>query len=190
MHESEIELDRKIDAALATYSDPAESLNSSALAARVLATAREKQQGIQWWRWGLVAAVPALAALLILLYLPAKPKIEPVRLSMAAPPVVQQPVISPMPEKLPVSHTEVRTSHASHVAAPSQEPPKLDVFPTPRPLSEQEKLMVAFVQSAPQEAQKQAAQDSEPIQPITIADLTIPPLDPPAKDGAKTGDHK
>lgn len=189
MHKSEIELDRKIDAALATYADPAENINPSALAAKVLATGREQRQGIRWWRWGLVAAVPALAALLILLYLPAKLKMEPLRLSIAAPPV-PQPVVSLIPEKQPVSHTEVRTSHASHVAAPSEEPPKLDVFPTPRPLSEQEKLMVAFVQDAPQEAQKQAAQDSGPIQPIAIADLTIPPLDPPAKDGAKTGDRK
>jgi hypothetical protein len=184
MHESEIELDKKIEAALTTYADPAESLNSSALAARVLAAARDKQKGIQWWRWGLAATVPALAVLLIVLYFPAKPKMESVRLTASAPPP-HQIMVTP-PAKQMVSHTVIK----SRYVPPSHLQPKLDVFPTPRPLSEQEKLMVAFVQDAPQEAQKQAAQDSEPIQPITIADLTIPPLDPPAKDGAKTGDRK
>lgn len=186
MHE--YELNRKIDAALSTYADPAESLNPSALATCVLSAAKEKQQGIQWWRWGLAITVPALAVLLIVLYFPAKPKIEPVRLSASVPPP-RQIVAMPAPVKPVVPHSAIKVRYVPPTAQPSRQEPKLDVFPTPRPLSEQEKLMVAFVESAPQEAQKQAAQDSGPIQPITIADLTIPPLDPPAK-GAKTGDHK
>lgn len=185
MHESEIELDRKIDAALATYSDPAESLNSSALAARVLATAREKQQGIQWWRWGLVATVPALAVLLMVLFLPAKPKIEPVRLTASAPPP-HQIMVTSVPAKLMVSHTVVK----SRYVPPSHPQPKLDVFPTPAPLTEQEKLLVAFVQHTSPETQKQVLQSSGPIQPIAIADLIIPPLDSTEKESSKTGDRK
>ena len=184
MHESEIELAKKIEAALTTYADPAESLNSSALAARVLAAARDKQKGIQWWLWGLAATVPALAVLLIVLYFPAKPKMESVRLTASAPPP-HQIMVTP-PAKQMVSHTVIK----SRYVPPSHPQPKLDVFPTPAPLTEQEKLLVAFVQHTSPETQKQVVQSSGPIQPIAIADLIIPPLDSTEKESSKTGDRK
>lgn len=185
MHESEIELDKRIEAALATYADPEASVNPCALAARIVATAHKKQPNISWWQWGLAAAVPALAALLIVLHFPAKPKMEPVRLFASVPPP-HQIMTASAPQMPIVSHTVVKSRYVSR----SHPQPKLDVFPTPSPLTEQEKLLVAFVQHISPETQKQVAQDPEPIQPITIAELKIPPLDSTEKESSKKGDRK
>jgi hypothetical protein len=186
MHESDIELDRKIDAALAAYADPEASVNPSALAARILASAREEQQKARWWKWTLVIAAPALAALFVVLFLPAKPKELPARLSASAPTPAQI-MTTPATEKPVVSHTIVRARYSPPTIAKSQEPPKLDIFPAPAPLSEQEKLLVAFVQNAQKEAREEAVRDSGPIQPITIAKLKIPLLDPSEKENPETG---
>jgi hypothetical protein len=186
MQEPEIDLEKRINAALATYSDPAESIHPSALAARILATAREEQQKTRWWKWALAVAAPALAALLVVLFLPEKPKQLPVRLS-ASVPVPTQITTALAPEKPAVSHAIVKDRYTKHTIAKSPEPPKLDVFPTPAPLTEQEKLLVAFVQNVPKEEQKKVAQDSGPIQPITIAKLKLPLLDPSEKENPETG---
>jgi hypothetical protein len=187
MHESDIELDKKIEAALATYADPEASVNPSALAARILASAREEQQKARWWKWTLVIAAPALAALFVVLFLPEKPKEFPARLS-ASVPTPAQIMTAPATEKPVVSHTIAKARYSPHTTiAKSQEPPKLDIFPAPAPLSEQEKLLVAFVQNAQKEAREEAVRDSGPIQPITIAKLKIPLLDPSEKENPETG---
>lgn len=57
-------------------------------------------------------------------------------------------------------------------------PPKLRQFPSPRPLSQQEKRLLAFVRQAPRE-QVQAAvaqREQTAITALSIKDLDIPPL--------------
>jgi hypothetical protein len=66
--------------------------------------------------------------------------------------------------------------HTTHKPAPL---PKLDVFPTPRPLSPEEQAMVRFVATTPpseiQAMQKAQQQQDEPLH---IAAIVIQPLKP------------
>jgi hypothetical protein len=50
--------------------------------------------------------------------------------------------------------------------------PKLDVFPSPRPLSPEEQALVAFALRAPSEAKKAVVEDQQHWDdPIIVADL-------------------
>jgi hypothetical protein len=59
--------------------------------------------------------------------------------------------------------------------------PKLDVFPTPQPLSSQEEALVSFAAKAPErERESLIAAQQEEDAPLSIAAIEIKPLEPPA----------
>jgi hypothetical protein len=62
--------------------------------------------------------------------------------------------------------------------------PKLDVFPSPQPLSPEEKALVSFAARAP-EPVRQALIDAQTQAdaPLNIAAIEIQPLDPPDQGG-------
>ena len=76
--------------------------------------------------------------------------------------------------------------HSSHTAAAVrvQRLPKLDVFPTPQPLTPAEQALVAYVAHAP-EAERQSLVEAQKQldAPLTIAALEIKPLEPPEPGG-------
>ena len=56
-------------------------------------------------------------------------------------------------------------------------PPKLEVFPTPRPLTAEEQALVAFVRRAPPAVKKAVIEDQQHWDdPIIVADLRDPSL--------------
>jgi hypothetical protein len=56
--------------------------------------------------------------------------------------------------------------------------PKLDQFPAPRPLSEQEKLLLTFVAQTPTSEQKAILEEQQKSDgPLRIAALSIQPID-------------
>jgi len=152
------ELDLVLDAALAKYAavEPRAGLQERVLAS--LRAEQRKPQDHRWWRWGTAAALAAVVVVAIAVAL---------RSGKPAPVAVHQsplPVESPRAPETQVVHREgnsVAPRRPTHKAAATDAhspeivaaaTPKLDVFPSPQPLSEQEKMLESFVKRYPREA--------------------------------------
>ena len=190
-------VDQVVDASLRWY---ARTESRPGLEGRVLAGVRARQQAARRraaWTWALGTA--AMAALLTLLVVhPSRrqraqlPETTPARATvthgqkgtdrdyqLAAPTAAEiaRPLQPRMPRRLPRSATQ-----RSVETRPQQ-------FPTPRPLSEQEKLLVEYVKllkDSPAALAPEPDQDVEhdlDIPPITIASIKIEPLTLPEKIG-------
>ena len=153
------EMDRALDAALTRYAaEPRAGLEE-----RVLANLRaQAERGAEraWWRWGVLAVVAA--ALLIAVGLSG-------RLGNRTKPTTHVAVAAPAtdPARTNVAtngeqrEVRVRPGRAGRRAARNLTPdaivvaaaqPKLDQFPSPQPLSEQERALARYVSQFPQEA--------------------------------------
>jgi len=185
------DLDLLLDSALSTYADPGPD---SGLEQRVLAAvaAARVEQGAtakprrSWLPWAI--ALPVAAGLLILW--------------LAIPKVVHSPVTPPRtadnnkpvnaPFVSPPANPSQKLGHHSHPSGPAIHPapppqvahaapsPKLDVFPTPAPLSPEERALVTVADAgpaAPRQALIEAQQ--QPDAPLSVAALNIPPLAQP-----------
>jgi len=146
------ELDRTIDAALAKFAS-AEARDG--LEERILANLRtaDTQSAQRMWRhWGFTAALTA--ALIVAAAVEWRwnqPKLPPV--AMHPPPLKQAPVPdlanrdeNSAPRRRSMPHRRPRRSPERAIVVAG---PKLDVFPSPLPLSEQEKILAAYVAQYP-----------------------------------------
>lgn len=191
MHdESERECDALLDAALKSYAQAeGEDESVPAVTSRTMAAVRaadSQRKKATWAWWALpVAAVLVLAAVL----LPLRRHAQPVshasvsRMTQPAPPRSAQ--VEPPP-----SHAAVRrvSEHVQRKALVAPQPlPKLDVFPTPTPLSAEERALVAMAQRDPKQAEQALTMPEEKpstpleIKPLTIAAIEISPLNAPDK---------
>jgi hypothetical protein len=157
------ELDSTLDAALAKYAavEPRAGLEGRVLANLRAGGGREERRW--WWRWSVASAAVAITAVLI------------VATTLAwrsgtrrAPPIAHHPSTSgprvketgqvasnrgensdhqPAP-----GPTTRRVTHHAHAMIVASAPPKLDRFPSPQPLSEQEKILASYVEKYPEEA--------------------------------------
>jgi hypothetical protein len=154
------QLDRELDATLAKY---ATAEPRTGLEQRVLANLHAEQIRTaerSWWRWpalGVTAAAVIVVGFLVWRWE------KPARDITAHQPAVRadeqtethiatNDAVNPVrPAEPAVTTTPVRRSiHRPQVAVASE--PRLDHFPSPRPLSDEEKLLVRYVQDFPQEA--------------------------------------
>jgi hypothetical protein len=191
------ELDLLIDSVLSTYGDPGPD---SGLDQRVLArisSARASERVApasrrRWLPW--VVGLPVAAGLLLFFFL-AGPKTAspPTSVAKGMAQTQQVPIVT-APSEAASAHRSEPVSSNGHVpfnlrsrsgkqASRTVALPKLDVFPTPQPLTAEEQALVAFAVRAPEserrsfiEAQKQAEA------PLRIAAIEIPPLDSTDKD--------
>jgi hypothetical protein len=145
------DLDRVLDAALAKYAavEPRTGLEE-----RVLANLRSvKATGAHgaWWRWSLAAV--AVAAILLVAITLAWRSHTPSRPAIANHPTSTE-HRSAGPEKdvahhdtnvIPRRPRQTRRTHALGSAPVVAAVPKLDQFPSPHPLSEQEKILATYV---------------------------------------------
>lgn len=152
------DLDRELDAALASYADVEPR---AGLEQRVLARLERGERSRGWFTWAL--AIPALAALIIAVWW-ARPTEVP------APPPVIAARIPFVKRETPVVPTVTR--HRRRPAA--GELPKLAVFPSPSPLSEQERLLLAYVNRVG--TQSVATATARNADEIKIPELEIKPL--------------
>ena len=150
-------LDRELDAALAKYAavEP-----RAGLEARVLANLRADRARVPvraWWRWGAAVAVLVIAVALLWRWeKPSRPVVV-VHPTNTMQGVQEQPkqFVSNCAESSgvhSVSTTPARkiTRHTSPVVAAAV--PKLDQFPSPQPLTEQELALARYVHEFPHEA--------------------------------------
>jgi hypothetical protein len=185
MHERD-ELDRQIDSALATYAGADDGLEERILAR--IAKTQTAQPRSRAWMWAI--AVPAAACLLLLLALPRKSgivapesKSNATTQQVARAPAAMTAEAAPEPI-LPEATKRPREAHAraahESVKHPLPVPAKLEVFPTPQPLSPEEQALVTFVTQVP-EKQRKAVLDEEQNRavPLAIASMRIPPLATP-----------
>jgi hypothetical protein len=148
------DLDRTLDAALAKYAsvEPREGLEERILANMRAASTRDAQRA--WWNWGfaVLAAFLLLAAALVWQW--NKPTQAPIA---NHPSTLKQAPVAPdlahrdgnnVPQRSLPRRTARHQPEREVVAAN----PKLDVFPTPLPLSEQEKILAAYVSQYPKHA--------------------------------------
>jgi len=154
------ELDSMLDAALVKYAavEPRAGLEE-----RVLAHLREEQtrgadRGL--WRWGLAAAVVAVFVVAVAVAWRSGKPSQPVianHASVVMPsPKAPAVVVDARNEKgavRPRNRAAVhRSAHSSASAAVVAAVPKLDQFPSPQPLSEQEKILASYVEKYPEHA--------------------------------------
>jgi hypothetical protein len=150
------ELDRILDASLAKYAaiEPRTGLEE-----RVLATLRAERARLPdraWWRWSVLAAVAMMVIGVAILAWrsggPSHPVVadHPSSITEGQAEPRAQIVLSPTP----VQKAKVRRSHAPVVSRsqPNLRLPKLEQFPSPQLLSEQEKLLLAYVAEDPERA--------------------------------------
>jgi hypothetical protein len=192
------ELDLLIDSALSTYGDPGPDsgldqrvlarISSAHASARVAPAQRRR-----WLPWAI--GLPAAAGLLLFFLFLAGPKTAnpPTSVAEGMAQTQQVPNITAPAEPLPVLRQEPVPLIRHVLFRPPSRPgkqanrsaalPKLDIFPTPQPLTPAEQALVVFALRAPEserqsfiEAQKQAEA------PLRIAAIEIPPLDSPDKD--------
>ncbi len=187
MHDSRDELDRLVDSALANYADPGpESGLESRILSRI-AVEKVPASRRRWLSWAI--AVPATAALLvfILLWHPGtknSPSV-PQQSNMPHQPThsieaANQP--SSKPALILRGHAPLRKPRSRHkaLAAHSAPLPKLDVFPTPEPLSAQEQALVNFAAHASKsERESLVAAQEQADAPLHIAPIQIQPLQQP-----------
>jgi hypothetical protein len=155
------ELDRTLDAALAKYTavEPRAGLDERVLAN--LRAERTRTPERSWRRWGFAAAVLIIGAALA--WRTAKPS-HPVLVNR---PAETQPAPTQAPqtanaraETLRARVPPMQKQNRRPISAKPGAAPKLDAFPSPRPLSEEELALARYVRNFPSDA-KLVAQAQE-----------------------------
>jgi hypothetical protein len=176
------ELDRALDAALTKYSsvDPRAGLEE-----RILADLRAQPTASShaWWRWGLAGA---LAVMVIVAMAVAWRSGRTPHSQLASHPTnteqIRRPANPPeatASERL-LGNTPTRATHrggaiavrrsAPRARAIAEADPKLDVFPSPRPLSDEELALARYVRNFPSDA-KLVAQAQEASEREVLAKM-------------------
>jgi hypothetical protein len=174
-------LDRELDAALTQYAavEPRAGFDERILAN--LRAERERVPASSWWRWS--AALAAVAVVVLALAWRWNRQSPPVvrnhpSVSQPAQPATQtvsngvdtsvRPVVLEAP-RIAASPRKDAPRHAAHVTWASQ--PKLDQFPSPEPLSEQEKILRDYVTAFPEHAVLIARARTEAMRRDQIEDM-------------------
>jgi hypothetical protein len=188
------EIDLQLDSALSTYADPGahSGLEDRVVAALRAARTAENSPTPRRWRWlPWAIAIPIAASLLLLWFSTLKARHLPASQEQQA--RETRPATIPTrtsPSTAVRTHASARVKRPMHRAqAPSAVEvsksiprPKLDVFPTPQPLTAEERALVLVVTETPLPA-REALVEAERLDavPVRIAEIQIPPLEPPAQ---------
>jgi len=172
MPQTTLDFENELERAIATYADPVDAGHSQVLAARVAATVHARRQKLRWLM-GLTVAIPVLGCLLIVALLDSRLS-EP---QHRGPEIAAIPSTSPS-ATAPQAPSRSKLARRAILYPKPRQLPKLDQFPTPAPITEQERLLVQFVGRAPQHTQQLIAKtQKQSDEPLRIAELAIPKLD-------------
>jgi hypothetical protein len=150
-------LDRALDAALAEYADvePRAGLEDRILAN--LSAQERKSAAPIWWRWVAIGAVAVLVAVVALSFSSKRRELVSTPMPVTHESEKQTPVLSATTDSHPaIKHaasvpavSKNRPHHATLVATSA---PRLQQFPSPQPLSDQEKMLADYVAQFEQQA--------------------------------------
>lgn len=181
-------LDKILDAALSTYGDPGpdsgldKRVLSHLAAARAVPLLRPGRSAINRRRWlPRAIALPAAACLLLIFFMPKNAPLRSSQTKQASP----QPPFVAMRFEAPRTGSLYRKPQFQPVVRTAQPAPlpKLDVFPSPRPLTTEEQTLIVFISRASDSERKALIESQKQFQaPITIAAIRIPPLDQDTPD--------
>jgi hypothetical protein len=189
-NEKQDELDRVLDAALAKY---AAAEPRAGLEERVLANLRAERAPVPdraWWRWSVIAALAAVFLVALALRRSGRPS-DPVVANQPAgvggtaeSPATQ--VVSKdegnqayPQERKTIRRTGARRPRSGAVMVGN---PKLDQFPSPQPLSEQEKILRSYVAENPEQAVLLARAQTEELRQDQLEEMKAFPSGDPATD--------
>jgi len=189
------ELDSILNAALAKYAaiEPRAGLED-----RILANLQARQARVPdrvWWRWGVTGA---LAAVVVMVFALAwrSGKLSPpfvANHSSAAKQGHQEPATKATVHD---ERNEVGTpmritkaaAHRQHLAVAASNPPKLERFPSPQPLSEQEKMLQSYVAKYPEHAVLVARALTHAVTPDQLKGIQAFPVHTGAMDSEEPND--
>ncbi len=193
-----------IDRALRSYAEPGQVPETRVVLARVMERARASESRSRgWWMWGAVAAAGLAVVVLVGVLVLRGSRMHEIAGVAKVPGAVENIPQRLKPESSGQVHCTAeavplqserqgeravvgtaegvplqsrgRTRRESRAEAKS--PPKLEVFPTPRPLTAEEQALVAFVRRAPPAVKKAVVEDQQHWDdPIIVADLRDPSL--------------
>ncbi|MGD0697777.1 MAG: hypothetical protein ABSB82_23425 [Terriglobia bacterium] len=173
-------VDELLDAGLARYGNVTPR---PGLEGRILANVHAEQGGRAWFAWAGGLASGAVAAAVILgvlelphLRIPPPPPVPFVQRGAAT--NVLAPVVSPA-QPTHVPHGTLTPAHpVAGVTARTLAPePHLAQFPSPQPLTDQERLLIEYVRHTPAEILSARATESTVIPELEIKELEITPLE-------------
>lgn len=190
MHDSRNKLDRLLDSALADYADPGpdsglESRILSGIPTETHATPRHRR--LAW-----AIALPAAAILLLFIRIShpwthrTSTMPQQANVSHRSTPFIAT-VNHPRPQVAQTRNSDAllqkdRPRHKALAARPVPLP-KLDLFPTPQPLTPQERALVDFASHASNsERESLIAAQQQANAPLQISAIQIKPLPPPVPD--------
>jgi hypothetical protein len=181
MSDQENNLDRLIDAALATYADPGPASGLEArLMARIDAEREHQHRGFRWlWACGALAAA-ACTVLLIAPWRSASPHAAPRITARSERPEADAPSGTSVSQ--PGKPATAQLHKAGLHTTAHNAPPKLGVFPIPTPLTGEEQALVHFATRNSEAQVKSLMAVEQPVDaPIDIAAISIPPIKPPSE---------
>jgi len=176
-------LDREFDAALAKYAavEPRIGLEERILAN--LRAKRERRATNSWWRW---SAVAALSALLLVTGVFAWKSRRPAQ-NIAAhvlitsqtnahdgTPNAPQDGVAAFPSRKTGAGRQLKTPSRRAPAPVLASAPKLEQFPSPQPLSEQETILARYVTKFPEHAALIAQARTEELQRDSVEETGLP----------------
>jgi hypothetical protein len=173
-NEKQDELDRVLDAALAKYAVVAPR---AGLEERLLSSLRAEQARVPdraWWHW-IVAG--ALAAVIVAVMLVAWRSGRPQAPVIADHPSTPAPSVPPSGAQIASNSGAIRKSPLRR-SSPKVEiaaVPKLDQFPSPQPLSQQERILVNYVEQYPERSVLLARARSEALRQDQLEEMKALP---------------
>lgn len=174
-------VDDLLEASLSHYSSVTPR---AGLEGRVLAHSRAAQERRVRFLWAGWLAAGVTAALIVMgvlslahrLTIPSPPKAAEVVKPMLPTGPRPSPVMVPTVRAhalLQVSKGQIRQANPISASVES----RLPVFPSPSPMTDQEKLLVQYVHTTPAEALSAKPSESEDFQELKIEEIAITPLD-------------
>ena len=169
-------LDQLLDASLARYArvEPRPGLEE-----RLLAGVRAEPSRPLWLRWAWLPATAGAVALIVVGALVLSERRAPVPPAPRVARTAEAPTaVAPSPaakETAPVVPAKTAPRATRPTPASLATLPRRQEFPSASPLSEQEQLLLRYVQRTPREELLTAA-FRDPLEPLLIEPLVIPPL--------------
>ncbi len=201
------DLDTLLDSALATYADPGPDSGLEQQVLASLAAAQEPREPRRlfastwsWLPWAIAA--PLVASLLLWIALSRIPHVPSREAEQAQGTAAHAPITTTQPDAKHEKHPSAMKPEQAGAQRPARRKPcpfkaegsgpcsagarevakvaplpKLDVFPTPRPLTGEEKALVTMVYGGSKaERDAVAAPPAQSDAPLDIAALNVPPL--------------